>query len=163
MCITMKGQKTKMKMNRTKKIILSVLCIISLSLCMCLSILAEDDVMPIINADDGKITDNGNNQPLDPDAGTVADGTGDGIIGDASDAIGDFSQGVSDAASDMMGGMNGQGNVSDSSTGTQASTTGSGSAADGADNGGSIAAAIIICVIIAIAVIVLVIVLKKRD
>ncbi len=144
-----------MKLNKSKRIIVLALCLLGVFTLMSIPALAENRSDRILDPEDGMVSDNGEHMPLTPEAGTVEDGTGDGIIGDASSAFGDFSQEVSDAVSDVLG------VGTEASPGTNASTSG---ISDGGD-GGSIAAAVIICIIIAIAVIVLVIVLipKKKD
>lgn len=112
----------------------------------------------MLSPEDGVVSDSGEHSPLDPDAGTV-EGTGDGIFGGAQSAFDSFGDTVSDAASDMLGGMGETSNRPNASTASD-------SGMSGAENtGGNIAAAVIICIIIAIAVIVLIIILipKKKD
>ncbi len=150
-----------MKLNKTKKRALSIFCMLTIAVFLSLSVSGAGYPARVMEAEGGMVSDDGEHMPLTPEAGTV-EGTGDGMLGDASSAFDDFSQGVSDAVSDVLD-MNGS-NSDQSSSNASNTGTGTTSSADG-EEGGSVAAAVIICIIIAIAVIILVIVLipKKKD
>ena len=138
-----------------------LLCVL---LCTCIlltlaSISAFADTYGVMPYSDGSAA--GTADPMTPDAGTVAGSDTGGILDGASEALDSVSKGVSDAASDVLGGMDTT--TITGNTTTAAATGTDTSAAD--ESSASFATAVVIFIIIAIAIVALVIVLvpKRKD